>query len=478
MIIKKSINLNTLAFSAITDDTRDLANLESSQTLFVKTKQNATFIAPLINNKTLDSTQVIESSDLGKILLDNNAKIPRIVGISGTNGKTTTAAIIYSILLDLDYNAALLGTRGLFINDREIKPKGLTTPSVLELYENLSLAQAHNCDYFIMEVSSHAIEQERIAGLNFALKILTNITSDHLDYHKSIEAYRAVKNSFFSHSASGNICLINADEPYAMLNKTRIEGIEAYYYGIESKRGMCVNAYSLESGIDAHISLPSAFSNGAFGADSTNHIESSTNSAESATLYSHLFGKYNLYNILAAIGAVKLLTNAKLESITAALTHFGGVSGRMEVINEKPLVIVDFAHTHDGMKQVFEAFRHRDIAVVFGAGGNRDRLKRPLMGQCAYKYAKRLYITSDNPRDENPESIISDIIAGLGEYDTSRVVVESDRKQAILQALAGLKDSEVLLILGKGDEEYQIIGDKKLSFSDKAIVREYFGLKG
>ncbi|WP_110855425.1 UDP-N-acetylmuramoyl-L-alanyl-D-glutamate--2,6-diaminopimelate ligase [Helicobacter cinaedi] len=453
MIIKKNINYKSKTFKILTDDTRvALENgVVKEEALLVRSKQNMAFIPSDFPQENL-----IESCDLGKVLLDSiPGENPRIVGITGTNGKTTTAAIIYSLLLDLGYKVALLGTRGFFINESTIKPKGLTTPSVLELYENLSFAKAKGCDYFIMEVSSHAIIQERIAGLNFELKILTNITSDHLDYHKSVEEYRRVKNSFFEERG---LKLINADEKYAQC-QYQYGDIGVFYYGVEKKGHLSVGAYALESGIDAHIAWR----------------DNKECSQESCALQTYLYGKHNLYNALAGIAAVKILTNKPLCEIAQAMENFGGVSGRMEVVHHKPLVIVDFAHTHDGMKQIFESFRHQKIAVVFGAGGDRDKSKRPKMGACAFEYADKLYITSDNPRSEDPSEILQDIASGLPkECGRKLVVMEVDRKKAIIQALNELQENEVLLILGKGDEDCQIIGNNKIYFDDREVVREYY----
>lgn len=450
MIIEKNINHNGKTFKILTDDTRvwDSADkVAREEILLVRSKQNAAFIS-----SDFPQNNLIESYNLSKVLLDSvPGKNPRIVGITGTNGKTTTAAIIYSLLLDLGYKVALLGTRGFFINDKTIKPKGLTTPSVLELYENLSMAKSEQCDFFVMEVSSHAIIQERIAGLNFELKILSNITSDHLDYHKSVEEYRRVKNSFFE---GEGLKLINADEKYAIC-----KDVGAFYYGVEKKGHLSVEAYALESGIDAHIAWR----------------DNKKCSQESCALQTYLYGKHNLYNALAGIAAVKILTNKPLSDIAKAMENFAGVSGRMEVVHTKPLVIVDFAHTHDGMKQIFESFRHQKIAVVFGAGGDRDKSKRPKMGSCAFEYADKLYITSDNPRSENPAEILRDIANGLPkDYGAKFVVMEIDRKKAIIQALSDLQENEVLLILGKGDEDYQIIGENKIHFDDREVVRAYY----
>lgn len=380
--------------------------------------------------------------DLEKYL-DLNLKI---IAITGTNGKTTTAAMIYSILLDLGHKVALLGTRGFFINGVQKKEKGLTTPSLLEIYHAIVCARDENCDYFVMEVSSHAIVQNRIEGLRFALKILTNITSDHLDYHKTLENYIATKNSFFANPLDKK--LINKDESNAQyaINNT-------ITYGIESNATLSVKAYSLRNGISAQI----------------------TYGNEKAQIDSMLFGKHNLYNALAAIGAVKYLENIPLESVCEQLENFGGVKGRMEIVSKNPLIIVDFAHTEDGMQKIFESFLHQKVAVVFGAGGNRDKTKRPKMGLCAAKYAQKIYITSDNPRNEIPKEIMQDIYMGIPNElrEKRKIILEENRAKAIEIALKELQSDEVLLILGKGDETYQIIGDTTLPFDDAKEAQKH-----
>lgn len=506
----------------ITDDTREL----DKDTLLIRTKGNEGFIDKLLGDSCdnalgssfCDSLAKSPLRDLRDFIITPKdlaamfAPLPSLVAITGTNGKTTTAAIIYSILLDLGYTCGLLGTRGAYKNDKKIRPKGLTTPSLLELYE--ILLECRDCDFVIMEVSSHAIVQERVAGLEFASKVLTNITSDHLDYHKTLEEYIRVKNSFLldgGNLSCGGSVIINADEPNAWLNENfgmASKGIEkdaikntlknsVLYYAIEQGRLAKVNlkadAYSLDNGISAHISFEcksvggkggSSECGGKGGEDKDNDDKKGQKNFEQTLINAHLYGKHNLYNILAAILCVKSLRESKksssqisLESIGVALQNFGGVEGRMEVVSHSPLIIVDFAHTHDGMEQIFESFRGREIAVVFGAGGDRDRTKRPKMGLCAYKYAKKLYITSDNPRSENPQSIIEDILSGIPKSNHRRVVCQSDRAEAIAQAIEELESNEVLLILGKGDETYQILGERTIDFDDREVVREVLAKK-
>lgn len=363
-----------------------------------------------------------------------------VIGITGTNGKTTTASAIYSLLLDLGYKAAMQGTRGFFMNDAPVEGKTLTTPSVLNTYRHMAQAIADGCHYFVMEVSSHAIEQERIAGINFGLKILTNITQDHLDYHESIEEYVRIKNLFFADESKK---LINKDEPKAEFNFKN-----AFTYGVENPATYKIMAYSLNNGVSGVLK----------------YFE------EHVPFVSSLHGFFNLYNITAAYAAVHLVTQESLERIADVIENFGGVSGRMEVVSESPLVIVDFAHTPDGMEQVLNALKEKEVLVVFGAGGDRDRTKRPMMGRVATAYAKKVYVTSDNPRFEDPDAIIEDILSGID--DKTNVFVDVNRRNAIAQALRDRSGDEVVLILGKGDETSQIIYDQHLPFDDRLVAKE------
>jgi UDP-N-acetylmuramoyl-L-alanyl-D-glutamate--2,6-diaminopimelate ligase len=402
---------------------------------FVYSKQNEKFIDDARKN---GCEEFIKSEDLKNHCDFSSIKI---IGITGTNGKTTTAAAIYSILLDLGYKVALQGTRGFFINEEKIEDYSLTTPVQLGNFAHVQKAIENGCSFFVMEVSSHAIEQKRIEGLNFELKILTNITRDHLDYHKTIEEYINVKNSFFSDESKK---LINKDE-----KKARFNPKNCLTYGLDEPSTYKVQAYSFKDGM--HVAI-----------QNFEKVESFT---------SLLMGLFNVYNLTAAIGAVHMTTNKSLNEICEAVENFAGVSGRMETVSQNPYIIVDFAHTPDGMKEVFESFAHKDIIVVFGAGGNRDKEKRPLMGRVAENYAKHVIITSDNPRFEDPDLIIEDILAGIS--DKSKVEVEINRKIAIKKAMDLYKKDSVILVLGKGDEEHQIIYDKKLPFSDKEVISSY-----
>ncbi|AXX91565.1 UDP-N-acetylmuramoyl-L-alanyl-D-glutamate--2,6-diaminopimelate ligase [Malaciobacter molluscorum LMG 25693] len=425
--------LITINNKKFTDNSKEANN----EVAFVYSAQNEKFCDDAKNNgcnELIASENLKDYVDFSKI---------KVIGITGTNGKTTTAAAIYSILLDLGYKVALQGTRGFFINDKKIEDYTLTTPVQLANFEHIQKAIDNQCDFFVTEVSSHAIQQKRIEGIDFELKVHTNITRDHLDYHKTIQEYINVKNSFFNDETKK---LINRDDKIVKFNTKN-----AYTYSLDNPSTYKVGAYSFKNGMNVMFS----------------------NIEKMHSFSSLMMGIFNIYNLMAAIASVHLTTNRNLDEICEVVENFAGVSGRMEVVSNNPLIIIDFAHTPDGMKEVYESFNHKDIITVFGAGGNRDKEKRPLMGQIAAKYAKQIIVTSDNPRFEDPDLIIEDICTGI--KDKSNLLIEVNRKEAIKKAIEQAKKNEnsVLLILGKGDEPYQIIYDKKLPLIDKDEVLKH-----
>jgi len=424
--------LLTINNRTFTNDSQEV----NQDNTFVISKQNEKFLP---NAKENGCKDFITSREL-KNYFDFSSI--QIIGITGTNGKTTTAAAIYSILLDLGFKVALQGTRGFFINDQRVEKYSLTTPVQLGNFTHIQKAVENSCDFFVMEVSSHSLVQNRIEGLKFAIKIHTNITSDHLDYHHTIEEYIDVKNSFFQDDTPK---LINKDD-----KKIKFKLKNAYSYSLDNSATYKVLAFSLKNGINCAIQ----------------HFKDIVNFSSS------MMGMFNVYNLTAAVASVHILTKKPLQEICDTVENFAGVSGRMEIINSKPLIIVDFAHTPDGMKKVFDSFMDNDIIVVFGAGGNRDKSKRPIMGMVAQEYAKYIFITSDNPRGEDPDLIIEDILKGISSQENCHI--DLNRKSAIQKAIQKAKDfkNPVILILGKGDEEHQIIYDQKLPFNDRKVIEE------
>lgn len=423
MKLSKVIFKDHQQFEFLSDDSRDL---NDPRCLVVKTTMNAKYLT------AKDQIPLIDENQLNQYF-----KLPsKIIGITGTNGKTTTAALIAHILLQNHYKVALLGTRGFFKNGQKCRSKGLTTPTILELYALLE--EASDCDFFVMEVSSHAIVQNRIGGLKFDAKVLTNISSDHLDFHKTLEEYIRVKNSFFNHSP---LEIINADETNAHLTPS-------ITYAIQNKGDFYASSFQTTPLIQAKI-----------------HFLNQT-----AMLHLKMSGQHNLYNALAAITTTASITSLSLQQITQSLETFQGVEGRMEIISFAPLIVVDFAHTHDGMEKVLSSFEGEKNVILFGAGGNRDRSKRPKMGAVAEKYAQKIYLTSDNPRNEDPNHIIQEIAQGI--QDQSKIIsTHPDRLKSIQEAITHLQKDENLFILGKGDESYQIIQDEEIPFDDREIIR-------
>ncbi|ECR6749239.1 UDP-N-acetylmuramoyl-L-alanyl-D-glutamate--2,6-diaminopimelate ligase [Campylobacter coli] len=420
--------------SFITDNTLEC----EKDCFFLKTAQNMNF-----SSKALEKgAKIIDVEECKKLLkIDENIKI---IGITGTNGKTTTAAAIYSILLDLGFKCGLCGTRGAFINDEQIDEKSLTTSPILKTLEYLQLATQKKCDFFIMEVSSHALVQNRIEGLKFAAKIFTNITQDHLDFHGSFENYKAAKELFFTDES---LKFINKD---ALMIKFNVRN--AFTYGIENPSLYQVKAYSLEDGISAIVALK----------DQSFHIDSP------------LLGLFNLYNLLAASACVNKLVKPNLKDLEKAISGFGGVCGRVEQVANG--VIVDFAHTPDGIEKVLDTLKNKKLIVVFGAGGDRDKTKRPLMGKIVEHFAKIAIITSDNPRSEEPKDIMNEILSGFQNPDKALMI--EDRKEAINKALKLKEKDDLVVILGKGDENTQEIKGVKYPFSDKAVVNEILKNQG
>lgn len=410
----------------ITDNSQEA----KENSFFLITKQNEKFAKEAQNN----GVKLITVDQCKQMLnIDKNIKI---IGITGTNGKTTVSTLLYELLLKLGYKCTLCGTRGVFINGKNLASKSLTTPPILALLSFLQQSSLEKNDFFIMEVSSHAIVQDRIEGVNFFAKIFTNLSQDHLDFHKNFQNYKESKELFLKDET---LKIINADEDIKYNEKNSIS------YGLNSSADYKILSYDLKDGIKAKIK------------HKNNIFE----------IKSSLVGLFNLYNILAALTLLKEL-GIEDEKISKALSEFKGVAGRMELVAKN--IIVDFAHTPDGIEKVLSSMKDKNLIVLFGAGGNRDKSKRALMAKVAKKYASKLIITSDNPRNEEPMDIINDILSGIEKDET--VFVEVDRKKAIKKALELRKNDDFVLILGKGDENYQEIKNVKYPFNDKEIVLE------
>ena len=380
----------------------------------------------------------------------------KLVGVTGTNGKTTIATLLYNMYRKFGYKCGLLSTVCNYI-DGEPVPASHTTPDPIELNRLLRKMVDAGCQYAFMECSSHAIAQKRIGGLKFAGGIFTNLTRDHLDYHKTVENYRDAKKAFFDMLPKGAFAITNADDKNGL-------------YMVQNTKAV-VKTYSTRTMADFKARLIEC------------HFEGMYLDIDGHEVGVQFIGKFNVSNLLAVYGAAVML-GQKPEDILVALSTLKSVAGRLEPIHstEGYTAVVDYAHTPDALENVLNAIhevlegKEGKIITVCGAGGNRDKGKRPLMAQEAVKQSDRVIITSDNPRFEEPQDIINDMLAGLDQKQMKKVVAIVDRREAIKTAVMLAQKGDVILIAGKGHEDYQEIKGVKHHFDDREVVKEIFGV--
>ena len=380
----------------------------------------------------------------------------KLVGVTGTNGKTTIATLLYNMFRRLGYKCGLLSTVCNYIEDEPI-PATHTTPDPIELNRLLDRMVEAGCDYCFMECSSHAIAQHRIGGLKFAGGLFTNLTRDHLDYHKTFENYRDAKKMFFDQLPKEAFAITNADDKNGMFMVQNTKAV--------------VKTYSTRSMADFRARIIEC------------HFEGMYLEVNGREVGVQFIGKFNVSNLLAVYGAAIML-GQQPEDILVVMSTLKSVAGRLEPIRSQEGVtaIVDYAHTPDALENVLKAIhevldgRGGQVITVCGAGGNRDKGKRPLMAQEAVKQSDRVIITSDNPRFEEPQDIINDMLAGLDQKQMKKVVAIIDRREAIKTATMLAQKGDVILIAGKGHEDYQEIKGVKHHFDDREVVREIFGM--
>ncbi|TYA12995.1 UDP-N-acetylmuramoyl-L-alanyl-D-glutamate--2,6-diaminopimelate ligase [Paenibacillus faecis] len=400
---------------------------------------------------------------LGNVFFDFPSSRMKVIGVTGTNGKTTTTYLIERILQDQGKSAGLIGT----IQRRyagQTFPMSGTTPESLDLQRYLHEMIEADTDYCVMEVSSHALDQGRVKGTKFRTAVFTNLTQDHLDYHKSMEEYRAAKGLFFSRL--GNTYASSPEErSYAVLNAD--DPASAYF---AKQTAVEIVTYGVDQEADVRASNIRITAKG-----TTFHADTFLGNID-ITL--KMVGKFNVYNALAAMTAA-LLEGVSLQDIKSSLEAIPGVDGRVEAVDEGQsfAVIVDYAHTPDGLENVLNAvneFAKGRVICVFGCGGDRDRTKRPIMGKIAARLSGYVIVTSDNPRTEDPELILKDIEAGLEEDGVPRERYELivDRREAIQKAIEMASPEDVVLIAGKGHETYQLIGKEVHDFDDRIVAKE------
>lgn len=379
----------------------------------------------------------------------------KLVGVTGTNGKTTIATVLYNMFRAMGHKCGLLSTVCNYIDGREIAADH-TTPDPITLNKLLAEMAAEGCEYAFMECSSHAIHQKRIGGLRFAGGIFTNLTRDHLDYHKSFENYRDAKKAFFDGLQKGAFAITNADDKNGMV---MVQNTQATIRIYSTRTAADYKGRILEESIEGML------------LDMDGHEVSV-----------RFVGRFNVSNLLAVYGAA-LMLGKKPEDTLRVLSSLHPVNGRFEAIRSPKgfSAIVDYAHTPDALANVLSAINEivggkGSVITVCGAGGNRDKGKRPLMAQEAANRSDRLIITSDNPRFEEPQDIINDMLAGLDEAQKSKTISICDRREAIRAAAMMAKTGDVILVAGKGHEPYQEIKGIKHHFDDHEEIKAAFGL--
>jgi UDP-N-acetylmuramoyl-L-alanyl-D-glutamate--2,6-diaminopimelate ligase len=404
-------------------------------------------------------------AELSSQLYNEPGKQLRMVGVTGTNGKTTVTHLIQRILNEAGDSAGLIGTLGSKTTsnqDNGYQASGHTTPMADELQSRLAAMRSEGLRSVVMEVSSHALEQFRVAGCDFQVAVITNLTQDHLDYHKTMDRYFEAKALLFRRlnvvSAPPKHAVINLDDAYGhRFAKAVPDGVTVWSYGLRHELAT-VRATDINYDIS--------------GASYTVHTPQGQ-----AKVRLMMAGEFSVYNSLAAL-ASGLALGIPLERCVQALESTPSVRGRFEVVARQPYVIVDYAHTPDGLDNVLRAARKvtpdtGKLWVVFGCGGDRDATKRPQMGRIAETLADRLVVTSDNPRTEDPQQILTDVLAGIERFDSARMQVEPDRRSAIRQALDGAQPDDVVVIAGKGHEDYQILKHETIHFDDREEVQTY-----
>ena len=398
--------------------------------------------------------------DAGKVatlFYGDPSKKLKLVGVTGTNGKTTIATLLYEMFREFGYKVGLLSTVCNYIDDKAI-PADHTTPDPIELNRLLGDMVAEGCEYAFMECSSHAIHQRRISGLDFTGAIFTNLTRDHLDYHKTFENYRNAKKMFFDDLSKNAFAITNADDKNGMI---MVQNTKA-----------TIKTYSIKRMADFRAKILEC------------HFEGMYLEIDGKEVGVQFIGKFNDSNLLAEYGAAVIL-GKNPEDILVALSTLKSVNGRLEPMQspEGYTAIVDYAHTPDALENVLAAIHEvldtkgGHIITVCGAGGHRDKGKRPLMAQEVVKQSDTVILTSDNPRDEDPQAIINDMLAGLDTKQKKKVLNIVDRKEAIRTAAMMAKKGDVILVAGKGHENYQEINGVKHHFDDHEVIREIFGIK-
>lgn len=402
--------------------------------------------------------QVVNAAAVAGIIADAFYNHPsqkmRVVGITGTNGKTTTATLLYKLFEGMGYKCGLLSTVSNYIHD-QVETAKLTTPDAVSVHALLAKMVDAGCTHAFMEVSSHAVHQHRIAGILFAGGVFTNISHDHLDYHKTFDEYIRVKKSFFDNLSAKAFALTNADDKRGMVMLQNTKTTKNTY---SLKVPATVKGKVLENGLSGLVM-----------------------NVDGQEAHFRMIGTFNAYNILAVYGTAVLLGEDKLNTL-AVLSGLHGAPGRFETIVsplDKILGIVDYAHTPDALINVLATINQlrtqgQQLLTVVGCGGDRDKTKRPVMAEVACEHSDKAVLTSDNPRTEDPEAILNDMEAGLTPARKRKSLRITDRREAIKVAVSLAQPGDVVLVAGKGHESYQEIKGVRHHFDDKEVLNEVF----
>lgn len=474
--LEEVIGSTNLAISAVTFDSRKV----KKDSLFVATRGTAADGHDFIDQAILAGAVAIVCEDLPSMLneqvtyvkvtntslalgfiacnfYDHPSEKLKLVGVTGTNGKTTTVTLLFNLFRSLGYQVGLLSTVQNKINQAVI-PSTHTTPDALSLNELLATMVEQGCQYVFMEVSSHAVVQHRIAGLVFTGAVFSNITHDHLDYHKTFDEYIKAKKGFFDALPEDAFALVNKDDRHGMV---MLQNTKAHKY-----------TYGLRTVADYKCKVIE------------NHLNGLLLNIDGKEVWVKLIGSFNAYNILAVYATAVLLKQDR-NQILIALSNLDAVEGRFQYIKSGAgiIAIVDYAHTPDALKNVLETIRDirsggEQVITLVGCGGDRDKTKRPVMAQIACEYSNRVILTSDNPRSEDPEEILNQMQAGISPAEAKKTLRISDRREAIKTACTLAKAGDIILVAGKGHEKYQEIKGVKHPFDDYEIVKEDFKTLG
>ena len=390
---------------------------------------------------------------LASAFFDHPSSKLKLVGITGTNGKTTTVTLLYRMFRELGYKAGLISTVIYYVNEREVEATH-TTPDSIQLNRLMCQMVEEGCEYCFMEVSSHSIVQHRIAGLQFAGGIFSNLTHDHLDFHKTFNDYLKAKQLFFDGLSKDAFALTNIDDRNG---KIMVQNSKAV-----------VKTYSLRAMADFRCKILES------------HFDGTQLQIDGTEVWTNFIGEFSAYNLLA-VYASALLLGEKKDDVLRIISTLTSVAGRFEYLRSRTGItaIVDYAHTPDALENVLRAINQirsgaEQLITVVGAGGDRDRAKRPIMAKVAAENSTKVILTSDNPRSEDPATIISEMMVGVGIPDRRRVLNITDRREAIRTAIMLALKGDIILVAGKGHENYQEIKGVKHHFDDKEIINEQF----